>query len=174
MSNSKFCRESRVIQTHRVFPTDLNSHGTLFGGKLMALIDDTASISITRHCRRNAVTASTDRLDFLHPIGENHSVCVETFISGTGKKSMEVFAKIIGENLITGQRYLAATAFMTFVAVASKEKPETNFTVPTVEPESAEEKMICAGYQERRSHGLKELAFHEQFSKTVSLDVPWK
>lgn len=170
---TKYCRESRVIQTHRVFPTDLNSHGTLFGGKLMALIDDTASISITRHCRRNSVTASTDRLDFLHPIGENHSVCVETFVSGTGTKSMETFAKIIGEDLISGERYLAATCFMTFVAVASKEKPEADFTVPAVQPETNEEIMICAGYEERRAHGLKEKAFHEKFSKTVSLNIPW-
>lgn len=169
----KFCRESRVIQTHRVFPTDLNSHGTLFGGKLMSLIDDTASISITRHARRNAVTASTDRLDFLHPIGENHSVCVETFVSGAGRKSMEIFAKIIGENLVTGERYLAGTCFMTFVAVPSVEKPETDFTVPLVQPETEEEIMVASGYEERRRRGLQELAFHEEFSKAVSLDVPW-
>lgn len=48
----KFCRESRVIQTHRVFPFDLNPFGALFGGKLMSLIDDAASISVSRHCRR--------------------------------------------------------------------------------------------------------------------------
>ncbi|MDF0479649.1 acyl-CoA thioesterase [Vagococcus sp. PNs007] len=170
---TKACRESRVIQTHRVFPTDLNSHGTLFGGKLMSLIDDTASISITRHSRRNAVTASMDRLDFLHPINENHSVCVETYVSGTGRKSMEVFAKIIGEDLVSGDRYLAATCFMTFVAVPSPEKPEKDFTVPHVVPETDEEKMVTSGYEERRKRGLQELAFHEQFSKTVSLDVPW-
>lgn len=44
MTKEKFCRESRVIQTHRVFPFDLNPFGALFGGKLMSLIDDAASI----------------------------------------------------------------------------------------------------------------------------------
>ncbi|MEO2548925.1 hotdog domain-containing protein, partial [Enterococcus faecalis] len=82
MTKEKFCRESRVIQTHRVFPFDLNPFGALFGGKLMSLIDDAASISVSRHCRRGAVTASLDNLNFLKPLKENHSVCVETFVSG--------------------------------------------------------------------------------------------
>lgn len=68
MTKEKFCRESRVIQTHRVFPFDLNPFGALFGGKLMSLIDDAASISVSRHCRRGAVTASLDNLNFLKPL----------------------------------------------------------------------------------------------------------
>ena len=51
MTKEKFCRESRVIQTHRI-SFDLNPFGALFGGKLMSLIDDAASISVSRHCRR--------------------------------------------------------------------------------------------------------------------------
>ena len=52
-----------VIQTHRVFPFDLNPFGTIWW-KLMSLIDDAASISVSRHCRRGAVTASLDNLNF--------------------------------------------------------------------------------------------------------------
>ena len=43
--NAKFCRESRVIKTNRVFQNDVNSHNTLFGGRLMSDIDQVASIS---------------------------------------------------------------------------------------------------------------------------------
>lgn len=71
MTKEKFCRESRVIQTHRVFPFDLNPFGALFGGKLMSLIDDAASISVSRHCRRGAVTASLDNLNFLKHLKNN-------------------------------------------------------------------------------------------------------
>ena len=105
MEEIKHCKESIVIQTHRIFPFDLNPFGFLFGGKLMTMIDDAASISVTRHCRRGAVTASLDSLNFLKPLHENHSVCVESYVSGTHHKSMEVFVKIIGENLTTGERY---------------------------------------------------------------------
>ena len=46
--NFKYCKESKVVKTSRVFPLDTNNHQTLFGGKLMSYIDDIASISAAR------------------------------------------------------------------------------------------------------------------------------
>ncbi|EMF0146500.1 acyl-CoA thioesterase [Enterococcus hirae] len=173
MEEIKHCKESIVIQTHRIFPFDLNPFGFLFGGKLMTMIDDAASISVTRHCRRGAVTASLDSLNFLKPLHENHSVCVESYISGTHHKSMEVFVKIIGENLTTGERYLAATCFTTFVAVPSHMNEETEFTVPKVIPDTAEEKLVCAGYEKRRKQRLQEREDYRAFAAQLSTDLPW-
>jgi acyl-CoA hydrolase len=67
----------------------------------MAYIDDIASIASIRHSRRSIVTASTDSVDFLHPIYEGHAVCLEAFVTYTGRTSMEVFVKVIAENLLT-------------------------------------------------------------------------
>ena len=47
--NFKYCKESKVVKTSRVFPLDTNNHQTLFGGKLMSYIDDIASISAERY-----------------------------------------------------------------------------------------------------------------------------
>lgn len=173
MTTEKFCRESRVIQTHRIFPFDLNPFGALFGGKLMTLIDDAASISVSRHCRRGAVTASLDNLNFLKPLHENHSVCVESYVSGAHHKSMEVFVKVIGENLTTGERYLAATCFTTFVAIPSHMNQETTFTIPQVVPETEEEQLVCVGYEKRRAHRLQERDEYKAFAKQLSTDLPW-
>lgn len=170
---TKVCRESRVIQTHRIFPFDLNPFGFLFGGKLMTLIDDAASISVSRHCRRGAVTASLDQLNFIHPLHENHSVCVESYVSGVHRKSMEVFVKVIGENLVTGERYLAATCFTTFVAIPSHMNEETVFTLPQVSPETEEEKLVCQGYEARRLHRLNEREMFKEFSSQLSTELPW-
>jgi len=71
---TKTCNESRVVKTNRIFPSDVNDHNTLFGGKLMSDIDMTASISATRHCRKAVVTASTDSVDLLAPISPKDSV----------------------------------------------------------------------------------------------------
>lgn len=68
--NFKYCKESKVVKTSRVFPLDTNNHQTLFGGKLMSYIDDIASISAARHSRSETVTASMDSVDFLEPIGQ--------------------------------------------------------------------------------------------------------
>jgi acyl-CoA hydrolase len=166
----KPCKDSKVIQTHRVLPSDLNKHRTLYGGTLMSYIDNTASISAARHARMNGVTASIDSLDFLHPIEEDHSVCVECYVSGVGTSSLEVFVKVMGENLMTGNRYLAATCFLTFVI---KSDTKDQIVVPFVKPETEEEKFVCSGYQERRQQRLTNQAFKEQFAKAVSYCAPW-
>lgn len=67
LPESRFCKETRVVKTSRVFPLDTNNHNTLFGGKLMSYIDDIASISAARHCRCETVTASMDSVDFCAP-----------------------------------------------------------------------------------------------------------
>jgi len=172
-NHTKNCKQSFVIETHRIFPFDLNPFGFLFGGKLTSLIDDAASISVSRHCRRGAVTASLDNLIFLKPMHENHSVCIESYVSGTHHKSMEVFVKVIGENLVTGDRYLAATCFTTFVAIPSHMNVEIKFTVPKVVPETQEEKLVCSGYEERRLRRLEDRNDYKAFASKLSTDLPW-
>jgi acyl-CoA hydrolase len=132
----KACRDSKVIKTGRVFPQDTNNHNTLFGGKLMRDIDDVASISAARHSRTECVTASTDSVDFLSPIRPTDSVCLESHVTWTGTSSMEVFVKVVAEDLLTGKRTLAATSFLTFVALNNKGTPAE---VPKVVPQTKEE-----------------------------------
>lgn len=165
------CYETKVVQTHRVFANHLNQHKTLFGGQLMSYIDDAASISAVRHCRGAVMTASMDSLNFLHPIYEDHSVCLESYVSGAGTTSMEVFTKVTGEELLTGKRYLAATCFTTFVSVAGKD--EKKASVPSIEPITEEEVFICKGYEERKERRLVNREFNEDFSSQVSYTPPW-
>ena len=156
----KTCAQTRAIQSRRIFPFDVNMHQTLFGGNLTRIIDDCASITVSRHCRRLAVTASVDAMNYLKPLPLGHSVCVETYISGVGKKSMEVFCKVVGEDVLTGERYLAATSFWTFVAIPR-------------EPETEEEKFICSGYEQRRLARLEQLKRQEELMNHVSIHKPW-
>jgi acyl-CoA hydrolase len=129
-------RQSRCYKTFRVFPTDVNNYNTLFGGKLMSHIDDIASISATKHCRRDVVTASTDSVDFLLPIHPSDSVTLVAFVTWTGKSSMEVFVKVITEDMIGGDRKIAAAAFLTFVALDENKRPAQ---VPAIDPQTEEE-----------------------------------
>ncbi|MCA9765686.1 MAG: acyl-CoA thioesterase [Carnobacterium sp.] len=169
---TKKCIESKAVQTHRVLPSDLNHHQTLFGGNLMSWIDNIASISAARHSRGITVTASIDSLDFLHPLPSNHSVCIESYVSGVGKSSMEVFCKIMGENLMTGERYLAATSFSTFVSM----KSESNLSVlvPLIEPTTQEEKLVCSGYEKRHEKRLLNREFNEKFAAIISYSSAWE
>jgi acyl-CoA hydrolase len=105
-----------------------------------------ASISAQKHSRTECVTASTDSVDFLIPITPENAVCFESFVTYTGNTSMEVFVKIVTENLKTGERKIAATAFLTFVALDDEGKPTK---VPHVIPETDEEKKLNETGKER-------------------------
>ncbi|HHT7190662.1 acyl-CoA thioesterase [Bacillus cereus group sp. Bc222] len=131
----KLMRESKVTKTLHVFPSDLNNHHTLFGGKLLADIDNIASISATKHSRRPCVTASIDSVSFVTPIYETDIVCYEAYVCNTKRSSMEIFTKVIAEDLSTGKRRIAATCFATFVAI----KGGKACPVPPVCPETEEE-----------------------------------
>ncbi|MDF2669608.1 MAG: acyl-CoA thioester hydrolase [Paenibacillus sp.] len=52
---------------------------------------------------------------------------------------MEVFVKVITEDLVSGDRQIAATSFLTFVALDENHRP---VRVPRVIPETEEEKRL--------------------------------
>lgn len=162
------CNATLIVTSHRVFQPDLNEHQTVFGGKILSLVDDSASVAAVRLTHATVVTASFDHVDFLQPFHLDDSMCLEAYVSGTGRRSLEVFVKIIGENLTTGERFLGFTCFITYVL----DKPRDS-DLPIVKPLTDEQRYICAGYleryQERRERRLKQKTLTEH----VSLDSPW-
>lgn len=171
MTEKRFMKESRTVKMSHVLPPDTNHHGTIFGGKLMAHIDDVASIAATKHARNPVVTASTDSLDFLHPIKEGYAVCLEAFVTWTGHTSMEVFVKVISENLLTGAREICAISFLTFVAMKHDGKPTP---VPEVVPETEEEQWLHDRAEERARHRKERRKDSVQLAQHFSVKEPWE
>lgn len=128
---------SRTISTSLVLPPDTNNHGTVFGGRVMASIDKTASIAAMRHARLPVVTASSDSLDFLEPVKLGSALTIEAFVTHTHRTSMEIYVKVQAEDLMTGDTTLTATSYLTFVALGPDGRPAP---VPPVTPETDEEK----------------------------------
>lgn len=149
MREKRSMKDTLSIKTSYVLPPDTNHHGTLFGGKLMAYIDDIASISATKLARKPVVTASTDSVDFLKPIGVGDAVTLEAMVSYTGTTSMEVFVKVLSENLMTGEKEVAAISFLTFVALDESGRPTA---IPEVVPETDDEKWLNETAANRASH----------------------
>ena len=133
----------------------------------MSYIDSCAAITALRHTKKTVVTASTDRLNFLAPIPSNHALTLEAFVTGTGKKSMEIFVKVTGEDLFNNQRYLAATCFTTFVVVG--DDLPSDYVIPEIKPETREEKLIAQNYQERKNNRLRDLTLEKEFLSDISL-----
>lgn len=145
--DKKSCSSSKTIKTAQIMPPDANAYGTLFGGKLMAYIDDVGAIAAVRHARKPVVTASTDSVDFLLPVKVGDYICLEGFVTAAHSTSMEVFVKVIREELTKGTQEVCATAFLTFVALNEDGKPDV---VPGVFPETEQEKSLVEGAPLRR------------------------
>ena len=115
--------DSRAATTTPVLPADTNSYGNIFGGALVALIDKLASITAFRHARRNVVTASIDRLDFLEPIRLGDILTLRSWINYVGRTSMEIEVDVSTEDRLTGAAHRACSAFLTFVAIDDQGRP---------------------------------------------------
>lgn len=168
---AKKSKETRIIQNDQVLINDLNNYHTLFGGVLMKKLDACATLSARRHSRvKECVTASTDSVNFISPIRQSDSVCIESFVSYTGKSSMEIFCKVIAEDMITAERRIAATAFLTFVALDENKKP---IDVPAIVPESEEEQFLYSTGEERAKIRKLKRKQNKDLVAKLSVKKPW-
>jgi acyl-CoA hydrolase len=120
-----------------VLPNDTNNLGNLLGGRLMHWIDLAAAAAARRHARRISVTASMDRLDFLHPVHQGDQVVLKASVNRAFGTSMEIGVKVFSEDTTTGHLFHTASAYLTFVAIDDSGRPQP---VPPIEPETDEEK----------------------------------
>ena len=134
---AKPVRDSVVEMTEVVLPNDANNIGTLFGGKVMLLMDIAGAIAARRHTKRMVVTAAVDSVSFLHPVRVAELVVLKASVNRAFKTSLEVGVKVFSENTLTGVIKHTATAYITYVAVDDAGKPTR---IPSVIPETADEK----------------------------------
>lgn len=137
MPKGKKVSESCVQTAQVMLPPDANPAGNIHGGSIMKLIDTTAGIVATRHCRTNVVTASMDRLDFYQPVFIGELVILRAAINYAGSTSLEVGVRVEAENLMTGKIRHTNSAYLTLVALDEDRKPTK---VPPLIAETAEEK----------------------------------
>lgn len=161
----KPCSHSRTVKTSQILPPDANAYGNLFGGRLMAHIDDVAAIAAVRHARKSVVTASTDSVDFLKPVKVGDSICVEGFVTYVHNTSMEVFVKVEKEGLLSAEKEVCATAFLTFVAIDESGNPTP---VAKVYPETELEKLLHDSAPLRRKRRNERRKESEKMAKLLS------
>ncbi len=103
--------DAKCVKTRQVYPQDTNHHHTMFGGTLMANIDEIAAITAMKHAGNPVVTASTDSVDFLRPITTGDILSYEAMVSYAGTSSMEICVQIVIDDVYKNERHLAALSF---------------------------------------------------------------
>ena len=144
---AKSANDSKVEVISRMFPSDANPAGNVFGGEILKQIDIVAGIVAHRHCRTNAVTASIDRVDFLKPVFVGNALILNARLNCVKNSSMEIEVRVEAEDLIKGTRTLTGTAFVTSVALDKNGRPTP---VPKLILKTKEDK-------KRFSDGLKRM-----------------
>ena len=142
--------QSDVEATYVIQPQDTNARGTAFGGKIMQWMDSTAAISAIRHCRKDCVTVSVDRLHFAKPIHLGDIVIVKARVNYTGTTSMEVGVKVCKEAPLSGERIHCLTGYFSFVAIEN----DSPVAIPSIHPETEEDKRRWIEAQARRKDRL--------------------
>lgn len=147
MQKTKKPNDSLTIMTEMVMPNDTNTLGNLMGGNLLRMMDVVGAITAQKHCNRIVVTASVDNVSFKESIPLGNVVTLQAKITRAFNSSMEVVVNVFCENIPAGTKIHTNSAFLTFVAVDQTGRP---IEVPTVEPETDEEKELYAGALRRR------------------------
>ena len=114
---------SLVEMTEIVLPEDANTHGSIFGGRVLALVDKCAAIVAMRHTRSLVLTASVDSVVFLNPVRVGHVMILKGRLNAVFGSSMEAEVQVFSEAPLSGERNMTTRAFVTMVAVTPDGKP---------------------------------------------------
>ena len=139
-------------QTMVVFPNDLNTLGTLFGGRVIEQADIVAAVVAKRHAGRSCVTLGIDSVRFLASAGHGDILVFKSAVNRSWHTSPEIGLKVYADDFKTMQRKHIVSAYFTFVGVDEKLCP---VEIAPIIPETEDEKRRYREADERREMRLK-------------------
>lgn len=159
-------RESASTLSESMMPDQLNHHGNVFGGEILALVDKCGGVAARRHARLPVVTVSIDRVDFREPIYATDYVEARGRVIRVGRTSMEVMVTVFAEQIEEGSRRLTNVCYLTFVALDQHNGQPAN--VPPLILETDEDRRLHAA-AERRLARRKQEAKDESEEEAVTV-----
>ena len=130
-----------VVLLNEVFPGHTNALNTLFGGRLMSIMDTAAGMSASKFAHREFVTVSVDALKFRRPAFQGDVIRTTARVVWTSPRTAGIHvtscrlsrSEWVGEEICSG--------FFFMVAIDSSMKP---VEIPQFVPKSDEEKEMRA------------------------------
>lgn len=150
MSKRSSKRAVDVVNTELVFPTHTNHYGTIFGGRVLELMDTTGGLAAMRYANEEAVTASIEAVDFKKPIQVGDILELKARVIYTANTSMVVKVDVFRVNKFSDKADFACSGHLIFVAVDSNGEPRE---VPVLRCVTAEEKKLW-----KIGEGIKKMA----------------
>ena len=151
MSLEPFSSEP-ITLAEEVFPGDTNSYGTLFGGRLMAMMDKAAGFSASKFAHREFVTVSVDSLEFINPAkkGDIIEVVGRVVYTSTHSAGCKVQAYALSKS--DWKRKEICSGYFFMVAIDGNGRP---VPIPQFTPQNKSEELEWETASEIRNQLLK-------------------
>ena len=140
--------EEPVVVLDEVFPGHTNALNTLFGGRLMAIMDTAAGMVASKFAHKVFVTVSVDALKFKRPAFQGDIIRTTARVVWTSPRTVGVHvtscrlsrSEWVGEEICSG--------FFFMVAIDETMEP---VQIPQFEPKTDEEKEMWSMANEARN-----------------------
>jgi acyl-CoA thioesterase YciA len=115
--------QGELAARHLAMPAHTNPTGDIFGGWIMASMDEAASMSTTRLTEGRAVTVAVSNMTFLQPVKIGDAVCFYTSVKRIGRTSITLDVEVWVLRHGYDKRIKVTQAEFTFVAVGDDGRP---------------------------------------------------
>lgn len=99
-----------------MLPSHSNFSGKIHGGHILNLMDQVVFACASKHSGNYCVTASVNRVDFLHPVEVGEILHLKAAVNYTGNTSMVIGVRVESENIKTGTINHCNSSYFTMVA----------------------------------------------------------
>ena len=128
-----------VIQLNEVFPGDTNALNTLFGGRLMSIMDTAAGMAASKFCSEDVVTISVDALKFKRPAYQGDIIRTIARVVWTSPRTIGVHVTSCRLSRKEWNPEEICSGFFFMVAIDSQMKP---IPIPQFKPSGKDEQKM--------------------------------
>ena len=126
-----------VTLIEEVFPQDTNAYNTLFGGRLLSLMDKAGGIACAKFAHREFVTISIDTLTFIAPARQGDLLEVSGQVVYTSSHTACTKVTAYTMSKATWEKSIICEGYFFFVAIDSMMRP---IPIPQLEAQTDDEK----------------------------------
>jgi acyl-CoA thioesterase YciA len=127
-------RDARVKQTHPrgaltirtiAMPADTNANGDIFGGWVMARMDQAGGVAGVERAKGRVVTLAVEAMTFIQPMRVGDVLEVYTEVESVGRTSMKIHVEAWARRFQTHHHDKVTDATFTFVHIGEDRRPRT-------------------------------------------------
>lgn len=149
--SDKRVKDSQITLNQLMLPYHTNPMGSIHGGEIMRLVDETGGLCAIRHAQQPVVTLAIDSMTFHSPVYVGDLVSFSASLNWVGRSSMEVGVRVTAENPLTGELTHTNSAFVVYIALDEAGRPTE---VPRLILETQEERRRWAEAEARQKRRL--------------------